>query len=272
MGMNNLLTPSSEIAPIANGASLSAGAMVAENVSVHGGPNGVQPGAQSMRPGKSSTPPPPPPSHQPQIKQEIDSAQDTSSESKPSLKRSATEANDQPPSKQRKTTVRKYSQRPPWAQLSRHNPRFQQQRQPNMPQINGQSMANGSAPDGRPPWLHNPPLDMDLIGARDALGPWEKSMRWNTPYPDMLRVVQDWLFSNLEQLGDIGTNPQEGSVEIEAKIGYLIDNDTDRRLQLPVMTMCVIRDDPSHPNRFVSSSNSAHSCRASHKLMVQLLT
>jgi hypothetical protein len=249
MGMNNLITPSSEVAPVANGAPLPAGVMAPENVSAQSGPNGIQASTQSMRPGQRGTPPQPPP-QQPQIKQEIDSAQEPN-EMKPSLKRSATEANDQPPSKQRKTTARKYPQRPPWAQLSRHNPRFQEQRQPNVPQTNGQSTANGTVPDGRPPWLHNPPLDMDLIGARDALGSWEKSMRWNTPYPDLLRVVQDWLWQNLEQLGDIGTNPQEGSVEIEAKIGYLIDNDTDRRLQLPVMTMCVIQPDP---NRYVSTS------------------
>lgn len=91
------------------------------------------------------------------------------------------------------------------ARLSRRGQQQQQQPgQRSMPQTNGQPAPPSSIPDERPPWLHNPPLDMDLIGAREALGPWEKSMKWNTPYPDMLRVVQDWLWQNLEQLGDIG--------------------------------------------------------------------
>lgn len=46
-------------------------------------------------------------------------------------------------------------------------------------------------------------------------------------------------------VGDVGTNPQEGTVEIEAKIGYLINSATDQRIQLPVRTMCVVHDDPN---------------------------
>jgi hypothetical protein len=90
---------------------------------------------------------------------------------------------------------------------------------------------------------------MDLIEARSVLGPWEKTFRWNTPYPDMLKVVQDWLWQNLDQLGDVGSDPREGQVEIEAKIGTLIDNNTDTRLKLPVATMCVIQPD-LHSNRY----------------------
>lgn len=101
-------------------------------------------------------------------------------------------------------------------------------------------MANGGILDGRDPWNYNPPLDMDLIQASTVLGRWEKSMKWNTPYPDILKVVQDFFWQNLEQLGEVGMDPREGSVEIEAKIGSLIDNNSDQRVKLPVMTMCVI--------------------------------
>jgi hypothetical protein len=89
---------------------------------------------------------------------------------------------------------------------------------------------------------------MDLIEASQVLGKWEKTFRWNTPYPDVLKTVYDWLWQNLEQLGDVGTDPGEGTVEIEAKIGWLIDNNTDERLRLPVATMCVIQ--PDYGNRY----------------------
>lgn len=110
-----------------------------------------------------------------------------------------------------------------------------------MPQANGKPAANGNVLDGRDPWLYDPPLDMDLIQARSVLGQWEKTMRWNTPYPDILKLVQDWLYQQLLSLGDVGTNPQEGQVEIEAKIGYLINSATDQRIQLPVYNMCVVK-------------------------------
>ena len=112
-------------------------------------------------------------------------------------------------------------------------------------------MAYSTHLDGRDPWKYDPPLDMDLIHARSILGPWEKTFKWNTPYPDMLKFVQDWLWTKLDQLGDVGSDPREGQVEIEAKIGTLIDNNsnTEERLRLPVAHMCVI--DPSYPgNRY----------------------
>ena len=109
-------------------------------------------------------------------------------------------------------------------------------------------MTNGNGLDGREPWNYDPPLDMDLIEASKVLGKWEKTFRWNTPYPDILKAVQDWLWQNLDQLGDVGTDAKEGTVEIEAKIGWLIDNNTDERLRLPVATMCVIQ--PDQGNRY----------------------
>lgn len=91
----------------------------------------------------------------------------------------------------------------------------------------------------------NPPLDHDLINARQVLGPWEKTIKWNTPYPDILGTVQDWLFRQLDQLGDVARDPREGTVEIEAKFGTLIKDDD--RLSLPVMNACVI--DPHASSR-----------------------
>ena len=111
-----------------------------------------------------------------------------------------------------------------------------------------QEPANGEAfiADDRPPWLIEPPLDHDLIHARKIFQKWEKSIKWNTPYPDMLKALQDWLFMELEQLGDVGTDPREGTIEIDAKLGE-IKRDGDR-YSLPIMNAAVIH--PQAYNKF----------------------
>ena len=174
----------------------------------------------------------------------------------------------EPPAKHRKTQ-RKYLARPIWARLSKHNPRFYHQMQdgvpvgdssqvpprPNAAQVNGQANGQASAQAlaydagvaGRDPWQLDPPLDHDLIHVQQVRGTkWEKSFLWNTPYPDQLRVVQDWIYVQLDQLGDAGTNPEEGTVEIEAKIGTLLKEGS--RCDLPVSDISVV-DPNSRYNR-----------------------
>ena len=213
-----------------------------------------------------------------QIKEE--SSGPPPSESRMSQKRAAVEAPaQQPPLKQQKMAPsRKYTQRPSWAQLSKHNPKFGQQnamangarrqnvqsqrsepqapqvtQQQNGPQANGQLAINDVELDGRDPWTYPKPLDMDLIEASQVLGKWEKTFRWNTPYPDMLREVQNWLFAHLDQLGDAGTDPREGTIEIEAKIGtLLIAGSDDERCNLPVGSMAIIRPEANGRYHFES--------------------
>lgn len=150
-----------------------------------------------------------------------------------------------PAAKHRK--VRKYLNPPIWAQLSKHNPKIKEQvaqlsKNASGHQTNGASahaqqtngrpaqsrQTNGATHntdiDGRPPWQQDPPLDYDLIRPRRILGQWEKSFRWNTPYPSMLKEVQNWLWMELSKLGDVGVDPREGIVEIEAKFGTLLQN------------------------------------------------
>ena len=196
-------------------------------------------------------------------------------ESKSSRKRPAeSELATEPPTKQRRT-ARKYTQPPIWARRSRFNPRFHQQEQQNgttQPAHNNQQhhatvqpsgpssqQPNGhpdeAAFDGRPPWLQNPPLDFDLIHSQQVLGKWEKTFKWNTPYPDMLRVVQDWLFLELDKLGDVGANPREGTIEIEAKIGTLLQGGSDERCNLPVACATVLRPEANDRYHFESRMN-----------------
>lgn len=92
------------------------------------------------------------------------------------------------------------------------------------------------------PWLQNPPLDTDLIRARQLFGQWEKSIRWSQPVVDMEKVVADWLYVNLFQLQGFGEDPNIGTIEIEAKIGKLIDKRQDVRIKLPISTATIVEE------------------------------
>ena len=58
--------------------------------------------------------------------------------------------------------------------------------------------------------------------------------------PDLERAVADWLAIRLAELKDVGRDPREGTVEIEAKVGNIIHNETKDRISLPVMSACVL--------------------------------
>lgn len=92
------------------------------------------------------------------------------------------------------------------------------------------------------------------------LGPWEPSILDIHPTEDMTKVISDWLFSEVVQKQGIGVGPAGGSankgavLEIEAKIGRLIDQNTNDRLRLPVVSECVIsQSDPNMRVNFESS-------------------
>lgn len=178
--------------------------------------------------------------------------------------------------------VRKYRERPVWAHLSHQNPKA---RQPGVvPNSRGMSNLNSQAPPrdapengvgasqpngtARPdqangelaPWQRHPPLDDDLIHARKVMGRWEKSLRWNVPNSTFNTAVTDWLFEQLKANADIGTDPREGVIEIEAKIGTLIDESTGRRCEIPAMNSCVIHPAYARRLRFESEMNEVCCC------------
>lgn len=84
------------------------------------------------------------------------------------------------------------------------------------------------------------------------LGPWEYNIINTLPAEELTRTVSDFLFENVVLRNDVGVAPAGGGrglgavLEIEAKIGQLIDLNTNDRLQLPVMTECVL--DHQNPN------------------------
>ena len=126
--------------------------------------------------------------------------------------------------------------------------------------------------DQQPPLSHegngNPPLTsvtqvpqpqptMDDTG---TLGPWEPSILNIIPSEEVTRVLSDFLFTEVVMRDDVGValagggKAQGAVLEIEAKLGQLIDKNTNERIRIPVMSECVVcRADPSIRIAFKSS-------------------
>lgn len=88
------------------------------------------------------------------------------------------------------------------------------------------------------------------VGANDdaphpshMLGPWEWSILKDRPQDQMTKIVADWLFLNVVSRSDFGELSSRGvEIEIEAKLGQLIDRETNYRYVLPVQTECVLEN------------------------------
>ncbi len=84
------------------------------------------------------------------------------------------------------------------------------------------------------------------LGDRGPLGPWEPSFLNIITYDEVTRRISDFLFQEVVLRDDVGTGPAgsapgpDAVLEIEAKIGHLIDKNTNDRLRLPVMSECVL--------------------------------
>lgn len=92
------------------------------------------------------------------------------------------------------------------------------------------------------------------------LGPWESSITNTEPSDEYIKHLSDFLYKEVVGKLDLDVGPAGGGstagavIEIEAKIGQLIDNNTNARLRLPVTTECVLsKDDPGLRVNFKSS-------------------
>lgn len=181
-----------------------------------------------------------------------------------------------PQSNAAKTRVR-YREVPIFAQSARHNSRrgplmniplqavhkspsiINQQPQstashPPAQEANGHSMSSNS--------LTQSPLDPTGI-----LGPWEPSITNVIPAEELTREIMNYLFGAVIQMNGVTFGPAGGTagrgamVEIEAKIGQIIDKTTNDRIRIPVMTECIVsRTDPNLRTAFRSSMTEVSRC------------
>ncbi|KAI9796754.1 MAG: mRNA-capping enzyme subunit beta [Piccolia ochrophora] len=92
------------------------------------------------------------------------------------------------------------------------------------------------------------------------LGRWEPSITNVEPFEELTNQIMDFLFYEVVDRKDVnagtaGNVPGQGAqIEIEAKLGQLIDKNTENRLRLPVKTECILnKDDPNMRVIFKSS-------------------
>lgn len=117
--------------------------------------------------------------------------------------------------------------------------------------------ANGTLPYSNEVSTSQPQAEIPNGG---LLGPWEPSITNVVPAEELTREISNYLFAEVVQRNGCGFAPAGGMqssgaiVEIEAKIGNIIDRNTNDRIRIPVMTECMLdRNDPSLRTAFRSS-------------------
>lgn len=143
-----------------------------------------------------------------------------------------------------KRAKKRYAEPPIWARFVRSNPRFGDNPQslpppPQQPQVKKPSPLPPSRPGVQPnghqaPHVANgtpsaPPLGLPS-NVIPRLGPWELNIKNVRPADDFLREIGEFLFAHATR-NDIGTGDlRSGALEIEAKLGMLIDKQTGQRV------------------------------------------
>ncbi|KAE8352617.1 CYTH-like domain-containing protein [Aspergillus coremiiformis] len=98
-------------------------------------------------------------------------------------------------------------------------------------------------PANGPPAPRRPPEPAQA----GSLGPWEPSITGFIPHEEVTKTVCDFLFQHVVLRNDATAAPagtaaagQGAIIEVEAKLGQLIDMDRGERLQLPILTESVV--------------------------------
>ena len=80
---------------------------------------------------------------------------------------------------------------------------------------------------------------------------WEANIVDRVPLDQLSRIVADFLFGNVISAPELGPG---ASFEVEAKLGHLINQNTNERLRIPVLTDCIVdKNDPSMRVAFKST-------------------
>ena len=116
-----------------------------------------------------------------------------------------------------------------------------------------------------PPQQHRKPPPASGFTSRfvPCFGAWEPSICNTEPYEELTREVTNFLFEQVVCQNDPALIPSGGDsqvvmIEIEAKIGHLIDKERGERLKLPVITETVLNvDEPGWKIQFKSSMTEA---------------
>lgn len=171
-----------------------------------------------------------------------------------------------PRSAVRRTGRRPYAQPPIWAQSARilagkmpKHPNFvlQTRAHQQLPLSNGtqdghgkqETLSRPSSPEagrsrqGEGDSQSQGPQAILETGPQSILGPWEASIMGVKPYEELSKTVADFIFINVVTNNDFKEIISRGiQFEIEAKLGTLIDKDTNVRVDKLLDTECILHD------------------------------
>lgn len=83
-----------------------------------------------------------------------------------------------------------------------------------------------------------------MPNANRPLGPWEPTLSGQKPQEELTKQVADWLYIYVLNHPALGEMQSRGiQFEVEAKLGILVDRDTNHRLRLPVASECILDND-----------------------------
>ncbi|KAJ5170363.1 uncharacterized protein N7500_003146 [Penicillium coprophilum] len=106
------------------------------------------------------------------------------------------------------------------------------------------NMPRVQAPPVPPAPSLRPPSTSQTVG---SLGPWEPSINGFIPHEELTKTLCDFLFQHVVMRNDVNAGPtgsaaagQGTVVEIEAKLGHIIDLDSRDRINLPILTESVL--------------------------------
>lgn len=170
------------------------------------------------------------------------------------LKLKQASSSPQPPTRKR----RKYAEPPIWARSVKGRVKHNGALPMSKRQVNGKQAAKvphfaatgaNAIPNGHGQGASSAvPAPFSVIAQPEyegsgPLGPWEHSINGPKPYEEVSKLVADWLFFHVVQRPDAMELSSRGvEVEIEAKLGQLINKDTNERFRLPVQSECLLVD------------------------------
>lgn len=118
------------------------------------------------------------------------------------------------------------------------------------------SHINGAKSEGQPDSRHATPekskprasqpavaVAVPETGPQDLLGSWEPSLTGVRPYEEVSRMVADFLFVHVVNSEDMREITSRGiKFEVEAKLGTLIDKDTNQRVERGIESEGILSD------------------------------
>ncbi|KAK6441884.1 mRNA-capping enzyme subunit beta [Oleoguttula sp. CCFEE 5521] len=221
----------------------------------HSTPPAALPNAtsQSLLPADAPSEIPPPPHHYSEkmgMKHLIASAPANIKQQPPvavnvSLKRSASPEmlSAAPRTKMLKTRP---TERPPWARLHRKNTHYKPFG--HIATTNGHGSDEHTAKPTPEEATKTAILDTCLANARELLGGWEASYQGKSLNPSMYKVVQDWLWMKFSDLDQV----DPAMLEVEAKIGRLLNKSDGNRANFGISSTCTIAESHNHLLSFES--------------------